>query len=106
VNRILHLLALIAMMLAPMAMHGAEAAPSESQHHVASAAPHCGGSSEAPDEQEQSRGADCALACSAMPGAGASVLAAASHRTIYNVAPAAFFAGTAPGSDPPPPRAS
>jgi hypothetical protein len=102
VNRILHLLALLAMMLSPIAMHGAAAAPS--QHHAASADPHCGGSGEAPDEEEQSRGADCALACSAMPGAGASLEAAAAHRTLYDAAPAAFFTGTAPGSDPPPPR--
>ncbi|HEX9932386.1 MAG TPA: hypothetical protein VGB08_06040 [Allosphingosinicella sp.] len=103
-NRILHLLALIAMMLAPMAMHGAEAAPAPAEHHATSADAHCGGSDQAPDEGDKGRGADCALACSAMPGVGATLHAAAAHRTLYNAAPAAFFAGTAPGSDPPPPR--
>ena len=104
-SRILHLLALLALVLTPMAMHRAEAAPAAPQHHSASADGHCGGSEQAPDDRDQGRGADCALACSAMPGAGASLPAAAPHRTNYDAAPAAFFAGTAPGSDPPPPRA-
>jgi hypothetical protein len=104
VTRILHLLALAAMMLSPIAMHGAQAARAPAEHHIASDDGHCGGTEPAPEDREQGRGADCALACSAMTGAGACVAAAARHRAIYDAAPAAFFAGTAPGSDPPPPR--
>ena len=104
-SRILHLLALVALVLTPMAMHRAEAAPAP-QHSMASADGHCGGSEQPPDENDRSRGADCALACSAMPGAGARIDAAPMPKSAYSAAPAAFFAGTAPGSDPPPPRLS
>ena len=104
-NRILHLLTLVALVLSPTAMHRAEAAPA-APHHVASADGHCGGTEQTPDDREQSRGADCALACSAMPGAGARIDAAPMPKAAYSAAPAAFFAGTAPGSDPPPPRFS
>jgi len=106
VSRILHLLALLVLVLAPAAMHRADAAPAAPQHHMASADGHCGGSEQPPDENDRSRGADCALACSAMPGAGARIEAAPMPKRAYAAAPAAFFAGTAPGSDPPPPRVS
>jgi hypothetical protein len=103
VSRIVQLLALLALILAPMAVHRAEAAPA-APHHAASAEGDCGHSAPVPDEKDPSGSADCALACSAMPGAGAELCAAAPHRLSYAAARAAFFAGTAPGSDPPPPR--
>ena len=99
------MLALLALMLAPMAMHRAEAAPA-APHHAASADGHCAGSDSARGERDQGRGADCALACSAMPGAGAAVEASVPHRAAYAAAQSPFFAGTVPGSDPPPPRLS
>lgn len=105
-SRILHLLALIALVLTPMTMHRAEATPAAPRHHEASANGHCGGSEQAPADRDQSRGADCALACSAMPGSGARIEPTAMPRAAYTPLPITFFAGTAPGSDPPPPRLS
>ena len=105
-SRILHLLVLLELALTPTARHGAEAAPAAPQHQMASADGHCGGTLEAPDERDPGLGADCALACSAMPGSGARIDALPMPRPVYAAAPAPFFAGTAPGSDPPPPRVS
>ena len=108
-SRLVHLIALIALVLAPTAMHRADAAPTpaSSSHHGAAAADHCaGGTEQAPADDETQRTADCALACSAMAGAAAGFAAARLPSGGYDAVPAAFFAGTAPGSDPPPPRAS
>lgn len=100
-SRFLHLLALVALLLAPLSMHRAEAAP---LHPSATPAGHCAGSEQAPEEHDQDRSADCALACSAMPSAGDALAALALPRPAFAAALASFFAGTAPGSDPPPPR--
>jgi hypothetical protein len=105
VSRLLHLLALVALMLAPASMHGAAAAPAVPHHGgQAMAADHCAGSEQQPEQERDGRAADCALACSAMPGAGAELAAAPLPTPAYDAAPAAFHTGTAPGSDPPPPR--
>ncbi len=104
-HRLLHLLALLAMMLAPMAMHGASAAAA-APHHQASAGEHCGDSAGRQDDTERGRSADCAIACSAMACASALVEPAPLPRAAFASAPSPFFAGTAPGSDPPPPRLS
>lgn len=104
VKRFIQFLALLALILAPAALHRAEALP----HHVPAAtdSDHCGGSRQPVDEDRRERNAaDCAMACSAMPGACAQVEAAPSPASPYLALPAPFFAGTAPGSDPPPPRA-
>gem|GEM_PF-3550642 len=105
-SRILLLLALLALMLGPVAMNSAQAAPAAQQHHAPSADAHCTGGERSPDEQDRGRSADCALACSAMPCAGAELASEPLPRASYAAASAAFFAGTAPGSDPPPPRLS
>jgi hypothetical protein len=100
------MLALVALMLGPLAMHRADAAPSAPELHAASADGHCGSEGQAPDDRDKGKGADCALACSAMPGAGAALEAAPLPSPSYSPARPSFFAGTAPGSDPPPPRLS
>ncbi len=104
--RILHFLALLALMLAPVAMHGADAAPS-APHHAA-ATGHCPGGEQQPRQNESDRGsaADCALACSAMPGSGSAVAPALMPRSAYAALRTALLAGIVPGSDPPPPRLS
>ncbi|HEY0012465.1 MAG TPA: hypothetical protein VGB79_06380 [Allosphingosinicella sp.] len=102
--RFLHFLALLAMMLAPMAMHGAPAAAAAPAHHAVAEAPHCAGSGEGQDERERGRSADCAIACSAMTGGSQLAEPAAPPRADFLAALNSFVAGTAPGSDPPPPR--
>jgi hypothetical protein len=101
---LLHLLALLAMMLAPMAMHGAPAAAAAPAHHNAAEAPHCADSREGQDERERGRSADCAVACSAMTGGTQLSEPAPPPRAAFLAALTSFVAGTAPGSDPPPPR--
>jgi len=104
VRRLLHLLALIATTLAPMAMHGAPAAAAAPAHHAIAEAPHCGGAGEGQDEKERGRSADCAIACSAMTGGTQLSEPAPPPRAAFLAALNSFVAGTAPGSDPPPPR--
>lgn len=103
-RRLLHLLALIAMMLAPMAMHGAPAVAAAPAHHGAAQAPHCAGSGEGQDEKERGRSADCAIACSAMAGGSQLSGPAPPPRAAFVAMLSSFVAGTALGSDPPPPR--
>jgi hypothetical protein len=104
VGRILHILALIALVLSPPAMHGAEAAASSAHH--ASVAVDCHGKPQRPDDRERGSSADCAIACSAMPCAAAAFASGDPPRPAYSVVLMPVFAGTAPGSDPPPPRLS
>jgi hypothetical protein len=105
VLRILHLLALLAMMLAPAAMHAAPAAAASLAHHATAEAAHCGGDgAERQDDKERGRSADCAIACSAMPCGTALAAPPAMPRASFLAAPSSFSTGTAPGSDPPPPR--
>ncbi len=103
VGRILHILALIALVLSPLAMHRAEAAPVAS-HHAAAAEADCHGQPQRPDDHDRSTSADCAIACSAMPCIAEGIAAKDSVAPVYALAPAKAFVGTAPGSDPPPPR--
>ena len=103
-RRLLYLLALVAMMFAPMAMHGAPAAAAAPAHHAAAEAPHCAGTGEGQDEKERGRSADCAIACSAMTGGSQLSEPAPPPRAAFVAALTSFLAGTAPGSDPPPPR--
>ncbi len=94
------------MMLAPMAMHGAPAAAPAGGHHAAAEADHCGGSDQRSDEGDRGRSADCAIACSAMACGAAFAEPDPLPRAAFAAAATPFFAGTAPGSDPPPPRAA
>ena len=108
-RRLLHLFALLAMMLAPMAMHGAPAAAASAPspgHHSAGEAAHCGGSGQREEQKEKGRSADCAIACSAMPCASHLSEPLSLPRAGFAATLSPFFAGTAPGSDPPPPRLS
>ena len=90
------------MMLAPMAMHGVQAAAPA--HHAAAEAGHCGGSGERQDDGDRGRSADCAIACSAMTGGSQLSEPAPPPRAAFVAALTSFVAGTASGSDPPPPR--
>ena len=100
------MLALLAMMLAPAAMHRAEAAPA-SHHEMAAPAGHCAdGPGQQRDDGDRGRSADCAIACSAMPSTAGLAAPAELPRAPFGASLSPFFAGTAPGSDPPPPRLS
>jgi hypothetical protein len=105
VTRLLHLFALVAMALASVTMHGAPASAA-APHHRAAQAGHCGDSEQSGQDRDRSRSADCALACAALPCATAAAMPAPLPRLLFTRAPEPFFAGTAPGSDPPPPRLS
>lgn len=105
-TRFVHLLAFLALLFAPPAMHRADAATAAPHHQTAAPAGHCDGSGQVPADESGGQAADCALACSAMPGACAALAVSPAPRSAYALGRAAFFAGTVPGSDPPPPRAS
>jgi len=103
VGRIFHFLALIALSLSPLAMHRAEAAR-DTSHHAAAAEGDCHGKPQRSDDHDRSKSADCAIACSAMPCIAAGIAAKDVVAPVYAVAPTRAFIGSAPGSDPPPPR--
>lgn len=105
VGRILHIVALIALVLSPLAMQRAEAAPTPAHHEVAGETD-CHGKPQRPDDGKRGGSVDCAIACSAMPCAAAVLAAGEPLRPGYSFALLPVFAGTAPGSDPPPPRLS
>jgi hypothetical protein len=92
------------MAFAPMAMHGAPARAATSAHHVEAGTPHCAGGSDRQDQTERGRAADCAIACSAMPERTHLCQPAPLPCPAFAAALSAFVAGSAPGSDPPPPR--
>jgi hypothetical protein len=105
VNRLLHLFALLGLLLSPMHMADAApaAAPAPAHHAMAVAADHCAGDRSAPDRDRAKP--DCALACSAMPGACAALAGGpALPHLPYLAAPARWRIGAGPVSDPPPPR--
>jgi hypothetical protein len=110
VNRLLYLFALLGLLLSPM--HMADAAPAAApapahhapaHHAMAVAADHCAGDRSAPDRDRAK--ADCALGCSAMPGACAALAGGpAIPHLPYIAAPVRWRIGAGPVSDPPPPR--
>ena len=107
---LVRLLVVLALLLAPFGMSGrhggALAAPTPTGHHAEAPDGHCAGEKSEKPGDKRSASADCAIACSAMPETGGALEASATIRPAYADAPATFFAGTAPGSDPPPPRLS
>lgn len=102
----LSLLAMFALLIAPLRMFGGGEAMAIPHHApAASAGEHCPPAQDEPDESQPSAAIDCMIACAAMTGAGPAPGAAApGPAPSYAVFRPLFFAGTAPGSDPPPPR--
>ncbi len=109
--RLLRFLTLLALLIAPLRMMSAHAemalpASPAAGHHMAAAGPsdHCGGMDESGKRTPDSS-IDCALACSAMPGAQSELMA---HPQALAAIPPATLAdallGLHPESDPPPPR--
>ena len=104
--RLLPLLALLALLIAPFGrMAAAEASP----HHGAPAmAGHC--EEAAPDEQapgEAQKAIDCMIACAAVAAPAAPRLEVPLHASEQPAAASAFgLVGLHPERDPPPPRLS
>lgn len=121
--RLVRLLTIFAMLLAPLGMiggHAAMATPiasgSMAEHHVQPADHHAAGSNEAEpcddmggqSEDERSSGddclVDCAITCSAIPAAGAMMAQPATFLVAQPHSLVAVITGRHPESDPPPPR--
>ena len=108
--RLLRILTLFAMLIAPLAMtstHAAMAAPAAvagSHRAVVAPADHCGDMDQ-PARQRPVSGIDCTIACSALPSLASEF---AAHPVPAAPEPPASLAGTLhsfhPEFDPPPPR--
>ena len=116
VIRLLRLLTIFAVLLAPLTMtggHAAMAMPAAAKamdHHSGQAmtAEHCAGMSGQSDDQSDHKSGpsiDCMMACSCLPPAGTEL---AEHAMLVAIveppALAAGLIGLNPESDPPPPR--
>lgn len=104
-GRILPLLALLALLIAPFGMMSGAAAAMP-MHAPEMAAGHCEGKAPA-EPAEQGKAIDCMIACAALPAIAP--ISAAAFRTAADLpAPPPFAspAGTMPEADPPPPRFS
>ena len=100
------LLALVAVLLMPLAMQPAAAAPAPQQHQMSAPMEHC--PEQAPDHDRQGGFADCTMACSAALPAAAS---AADRARVLICAPseataAHMLRGLHPDTVTPPPKRS
>jgi hypothetical protein len=109
--RLLRFLTLLALLVAPLRMMSAHAemalpASPAAGHHMATAAPSdgCGGMDET-GKRKPGSNIDCAMACSAVPGAQSEL--SAYPQPVAAIPPATFadaLVGLHPESEPPPPR--
>jgi hypothetical protein len=108
-RRILHLLVLAGLVLAPFGRIGLAQAHALAMPHGAPAAMagHCPDAPTPAPERDNSERIDCMTACSAMaPAAGLDLARPPACATAAAAAGAFTLNGIRPGADPPPPRAS
>ena len=108
-SRLVRFLAMLALLLMPLAMAGQGHAVAAAPHHetASDTAGHCADmdSDQSTEERGSSTSAQCLMACAALPAADAPLPAA---RTVFRASatgtPAAGITGLAPESETPPPR--
>lgn len=106
-RKILPLLAVLALLFAPLRMWGGGEAVAMPGHEAqAVAGEHCPPPpQQAPDNGQRPVGVDCMVGCAATAcGAAVALERGEGRAAAYDSFAPTFFAGTAPGSDPPPPR--
>ncbi len=105
-SRLFHLLALLALLLAPAGMLGSHAAMAMPHQPVAASMSHCD-EQQTPAEDDRQRMLDCAIACTAMPASAPLVPPEPAFLAAVPVAaPTQFFESTRPEAATPPPRIS
>lgn len=105
-RRLLSLLALIAVAVAPFGRMAAAEAAVPSHHMTMTAPGHCD-DSPAPDGDNAGKTLDCLTACASLAAVEAAALAILVHPPAAAVAlPTAGAAGLVPEAEPPPPRFS
>jgi hypothetical protein len=106
-HRLLPLLALVALLLAPFGRAAAAEAMAMPDTIAAAMAGHCNDGPEPADHRSDGAAVDCLIACGVMtPAAGPALVAEPPLRLVPATSPLPAISGLHPEADPPPPRFS
>lgn len=107
ITRLLSILAVLALIAAPVAMLGGGTAMAASAPQSVAAADHCSGMQGDHDRQQSGASHDCVMACSAIaPAAEPAAEKALSGRLVHHPLPRVAFEGVDTPAETPPPRFS
>lgn len=107
ITRLLSILAILALIAAPVAMLGGGTAMAASQTQSVGATDHCSGVHEDNDRRQPAASHDCVMTCSAIaPAAEPIAKKTAALPAVHHPLPFAAFEGVEPQAETPPPRFS
>lgn len=107
ISRLLSILAVLALLVAPMAMLGSGAAIAGQMPQMAMNADHCSGTSGEHDKQQPMASHNCVMTCAAIaPAVESAEEKPEGGLAVHHALPLAAFYGIEPKTEIPPPRFS
>ncbi|HKR16597.1 hypothetical protein [Rhizorhapis sp.] len=107
INRLLSIVAALALMIAPVAMFGGGTAFAAPMAEAEMSVGHCAGMDSSREKQKPAASHDCVAACSAIaPAAATSAAEPTDGLILYDTLPFAAFHGIKSKAETPPPRFS